>query len=357
MSHYTPMTPTVSVLMAVHDAEGTVRRAVESLQGQTMRNFELIVVDVGSTDDTTRLLRSLAERDVRLQVVRAQDCARSVALDIALGRARGAYVLVMDADGWADQTMLEDLVDLAQDESLELVIGGYSLSVGVGGGRMSQVDVAAEGEVFPTQVAFRTAAWRLFATGQLLPASAKLFSRAAIEGRGVRFSAQGSSDHAFVISFLRDVERVGVLGGTCYHLSRRLGALASAGAQALSYRALEDEHTALLDLYHHWLLDGDAASMEMLQNRYVEQLAGCIEGVCRLGSPVPASEQRKVVASMIDTDRAQLAASVARPHAPSARALLAPIRTHNAMLACVQTRLVSLLRRGAPAEMVPDTFL
>lgn len=357
MPHYTPTAPRVSVLMAVHDAEKTVRRAVESLQSQTLHNFELIVVDVDSSDDTPRLLSSLAERDMRIHVTSVGDCARSEALNLALERSCGSYLLVMDADGWADQTMLEELVDLAEEGSLELAIGGYSLSVGVRGGRMSQVDVSAARKVFPTQQAFRADAWRLFASGQLLPASAKLFLRSAVEERGVRFPADSASDHSFVIDFLRDVERVGVLGGTCYHLSRHLGTSELQDADTMCFRMIDDEHTALLDLYRHWLLDGDAASMDMLQSRYMEQLAGYIEGICRPGSSVSAAEQRKRVASIIDTDRAQLAASVAHPQAPSARALQAAIRARNAVLTYVQTRLISILRRGAVAEMVPDIFL
>ena len=42
--------------MAVHDAGATVRRCVESLQGQTLANFELVAVDAGSDDDTLRQL-------------------------------------------------------------------------------------------------------------------------------------------------------------------------------------------------------------------------------------------------------------------------------------------------------------
>ena len=126
MTHYTPTSPKVSVLMVSHDAEKTVRRAVESLQNQTFGNFELIVVDAGSTDETARLLSALADRDMRVSVAQAGECGRQDALNLALDRARGDYLLVFDADGWADPTMLEELA-AGQVGSLELVIGGFSL--------------------------------------------------------------------------------------------------------------------------------------------------------------------------------------------------------------------------------------
>ena len=83
--------------MSTHDAGGSVRRAIESIQNQTFRDFELIVVDAGSTDSTVRLLDSLAERDLRIQVVHADACNRQEALDLALERAGGRYLVVADA--------------------------------------------------------------------------------------------------------------------------------------------------------------------------------------------------------------------------------------------------------------------
>lgn len=121
------------------------------------------------------------------------------------------------------------------------------------------------------------------------------------------------------------------------------------------YRRLEEEHDALLALYRHWGLEGDAASMDMLQSRYVERLLGCIEGVCGKMSRLPSAEQRRIVATMIETDRAQVAASVAHPRGSAARAMLAPIRSKNAALVCVQTRLLSFVSPGI-ARVTPDLF-
>lgn len=343
--------------MASHDAEKTVRRCVESLTCQTLANFELIAVDAGSRDGTVRQLDALAERDMRISVARAEECSRVEALGLALARARGRYVLVMDDDGWADRTMLADLVGIAEEGALDLVIGGFSLALVTKGGRSLETVVSSEDdEVFATQHDFRSAAWRLFADGQLLPTCAKLFSRELADRARASDRPEGRYGHALVLSLLRDVERVGVLGGSCYHVERRLSGAPGGTAVQQGYRRLEEEHSALLGLYRHWGLEGDAASMEMLQSRYVEQLAMCIEAVCGRGSRVPAADQKGLVAEMIDTDRAQVAASVAHPRSNAVRALLAPIRSHNAALVCVQTRLLSLLRPGL-ADATPDLFV
>ena len=101
MANGTTRGPVVSVLMAVHDAEGYVRRAVESIQNQSLRELELIVVDAGSQDSTARVVEAMAERDLRIELVRADACSRQEALDVALERATGRYLSVVDADGFA----------------------------------------------------------------------------------------------------------------------------------------------------------------------------------------------------------------------------------------------------------------
>lgn len=343
--------------MATHDAGGSVRRAIESIQNQTLREFELIVVDAGSTDATLRLLDSLAERDLRIQVVHADACTRQEALDLALERASGRYLAVADADGCARPGMLAELVGLAEARSLDLAIGGMGLLLEGSAGRTSELELSAEALVFPTQHDFRASAWRLFATGELLPASAKLFRLDRVRELGLSFVSNVPFDHIFVIDYLRDVERVGVLDGVCYRVERLIAPFERRFARPEGYRLLEGEHAALIALYRHWGLEGDAASMEMLQSRYLERLVACVEGVCGGASGISSAEQRRTVGRIIGTAQAQLAASVAHPESNAARSMLAPIRSRNVTLVCAQARLLSLFRRGHAVWAMPDAFV
>ena len=95
-----PHTPGISVIMPAYNVDGYVRRAVESLQHQTFSDFELLVVDDGSTDRTGQILDSIADRDIRVTVYHRQNGGAPAARNYALDRARGTYVMFMDADDW-----------------------------------------------------------------------------------------------------------------------------------------------------------------------------------------------------------------------------------------------------------------
>src|SRR6478609_1964644 len=92
------MSPVVSVLMPVYNAQRYLTAAVESIRGQTFRDFEFIIVDDGSTDRSGEILRKFAAEDPRIKLISRPNTGYVVALNEALSCARGEFVARMDAD-------------------------------------------------------------------------------------------------------------------------------------------------------------------------------------------------------------------------------------------------------------------
>jgi glycosyltransferase involved in cell wall biosynthesis len=98
--------PNVSVLMPVRNGARWLREAIDSVLGQTLRDFELIVVDDGSTDDTPHLLSDVSRLDSRIRIFRQEASGLVDALNRGLAEARGSLVARLDAD---DRAMPERL--------------------------------------------------------------------------------------------------------------------------------------------------------------------------------------------------------------------------------------------------------
>jgi GT2 family glycosyltransferase len=93
------MPPTVSLLIPARNAAATLDQALGSIKAQTLADWEAVVVDDGSTDDTPRLLRAWARRDERIRVLRSPLQKGLVpSLNRALKAARGPVIARMDAD-------------------------------------------------------------------------------------------------------------------------------------------------------------------------------------------------------------------------------------------------------------------
>lgn len=106
--------PLVTVVMPVKDRADVVGRTIRSVQEQTHRHWELLVVDDASTDDTRARVSSLASHDVRIRLLDGPGNGVSSARNRALREASGEYVAFLDSDNeWTDnflETMLRAMV-------------------------------------------------------------------------------------------------------------------------------------------------------------------------------------------------------------------------------------------------------
>src|SRR5579864_7632696 len=85
-------TPLISVVMPVRDLRRYVTQAVDSVLGQTLGDFELLVVDDGSTDGTSEILAHYAKKDPRVRVLPGPANGISRAMNLAVAHARGSLV-------------------------------------------------------------------------------------------------------------------------------------------------------------------------------------------------------------------------------------------------------------------------
>lgn len=123
------MNPTVSVIVAVYNVEPYLSRCAESLASQTMREFEVILVDDGSTDSSGVMCEELARTDARFRAVHQNNGGLSDARNAGLAVARGEYVVFIDGDDWVEPTLLEDLLRAAVELSADVVVAGSIVDV------------------------------------------------------------------------------------------------------------------------------------------------------------------------------------------------------------------------------------
>lgn len=90
--------PAVSVLMTVYNGRQYLAQAVESVLSQTFGDFEFIVIDDGSTDGSTDVLRDFTARDGRIRLISRRNTGMTRALNEGIGVAQGRYIARMDAD-------------------------------------------------------------------------------------------------------------------------------------------------------------------------------------------------------------------------------------------------------------------
>lgn len=121
------MKPYFSVLIPTHNRERHIREAVDSVLAQTWSDYELFVIDDGSTDGTEK---TLARYGSRIHVVRQANQGPEVARNTAAAKARGDYLVFLDSDDLLYPQALETYANIIQSyDSLPLLIGSMNYFV------------------------------------------------------------------------------------------------------------------------------------------------------------------------------------------------------------------------------------
>ncbi len=112
MSQY----PAVSVIMPAYNAASTIAASIQSVQAQSLKNWELIIVDDGSSDETAKVAQTLAEADTRICVIQRCNRGPSAARNAGADLARGCVLAFLDADDFWSADRLSGMLKTFRDE-------------------------------------------------------------------------------------------------------------------------------------------------------------------------------------------------------------------------------------------------
>jgi len=116
--------PIVSVVMVVSNVERFLAEAIESILGQTFKEFEFVIVDFGSTDRSASIAASYAAKDRRIKLHEVAKCGLAEARSTACSLARGRYIAIMDADDVCLPERLKWEVEFLEKHPEVGVVGG-----------------------------------------------------------------------------------------------------------------------------------------------------------------------------------------------------------------------------------------
>ena len=127
MTETTSLAPLVSIIVPVYNVERYIKRCVDSLQGQTLQNIEIILVDDGSKDNSGRLCDEFAQQNSKIHVIHKQNAGQGLARNDGLNIAKGRYVLFIDSDDFIEPDTCEKLSDRMEREQADLCSFGYQI--------------------------------------------------------------------------------------------------------------------------------------------------------------------------------------------------------------------------------------
>src|SRR5208283_247078 len=126
MSDHPSVPVRVSVIIAAFNAAQYLHVAVRSVLRQTEQNFEVLIIDDCSRDDTWKIAQDFQKNDSRLRAYRMKkNGGQYAATNFALGLAHGEWAAILDADDWYDPSRLKTMIDKAQNANVSIVADNF----------------------------------------------------------------------------------------------------------------------------------------------------------------------------------------------------------------------------------------
>ena len=221
------MRPMVSIIVPIYNAEQYLRRCVDSILNQEYTDYELLLVNDGSTDASGDICEEYGDRDPRVIVIQKENTGVSDSRNRALDRARGKYLQFLDSDDWITPDATRLFVRAAEEYGCDMVISDFYRVVGE---RLSpKGDIEEEGvltrEEFAAHMMENPAD---FYYGVLWN---KLYRRDIVEEHNLRMDTDINwcEDFMFNLEYIRYAKVFYALHAPIYYYVKRKGSLASQG--------------------------------------------------------------------------------------------------------------------------------
>lgn len=119
------MSDKISVIIPAYNSQDTIERCLNSIQNQTYKNIEIIVVNDGSKDDTEKIVSDLQAEDNRIKLFSIPNGGVSNARNTGIDNATGDFITFVDSDDYIDQEMYQTLVDLTEEYNVQIAHCSY----------------------------------------------------------------------------------------------------------------------------------------------------------------------------------------------------------------------------------------
>ncbi len=134
----------ISVVVPVYNAEKYLLRCVQSIQNQTYKNLEIILVDDGSPDNCPSMCDEFAKADNRIKVIHKENGGQGLARNDGMNIATGEYITFVDSDDWVALDHIENLYKALKKANAEMVIGNHTRAFANGERQIKQLSLKKE---------------------------------------------------------------------------------------------------------------------------------------------------------------------------------------------------------------------
>lgn len=212
--------PAISVIIPVYNSEETVEACVESILNQTLADYEIILINDGSIDNSGELCKQFALLDFRVKYFELANGGLAAARNFGLSKAEGEYIAFVDSDDFLEEYALEFMLEKADSTNCDIVLCGYYRQCGKAFKEIKTENVSLNAHNINNYLA------ELKYKNLIDPVWNKLYRRSFIEKSGVLMpEGEIFEDTYFNLSLLPFNPKIEVFDACFYNYTSNFGSI------------------------------------------------------------------------------------------------------------------------------------
>lgn len=250
----------VSVLVPCYNAEKYIESTILSVLNQTYPDFELIIVDDGSSDNSRNVVKSFLKEDDRIQYYYQSNKGMCATRNVAIGFAKGEYYLFLDNDDTIDPTFIEDRYSFLADNREYGLCGGDILKIN------SNNELLDNGQIYFGPSENLVEEILLYDIKVMSIPSNLLIRRDVLEDNNIKFNALLSSagDRYFLLELAKVTKCANIKAAPVRYRIHN-----SSMSSTLSQKLLDDFKLYILLLIKNDLIPSNIKNMSLSKNYYM----------------------------------------------------------------------------------------
>lgn len=265
----------ISVIVPVYNAELYLHRCIDSILKQTYQEFEVILIDDGSKDDSGAICDEYANKDARVHVIHKENGGVSAARNTGIQEARGSYISFVDSDDYLLEDMFEKLIFCAEQCRSDIVLCEYNILRGNGVVESVKLDFhnSYENEqeireefLFSYYKEYRAGIYCLWN---------KLFKKSIIINYEIGFDTclRRGEDAWFVFQYLRYCKRVDFIAKPyyCYYQNE----------ESIMHKTYDDQYEKWVDMRKRLLKENESLNFDIDYKLFYKDFLYKVSVYCR----------------------------------------------------------------------------
>lgn len=289
----------ISIVMPVYNSEKQLEKSIESVLQQTDGNWELIIVNDGSTDGTAEICEGLARKDQRIKVYHIQNHGPADARNVGVYYAGGLYTIFLDSDDRLAPRSIETLRKAVETEDYEIVFYGYTHDTYAGEEKKSSVKTVMRADTFRRNGEFKKVYEELDQKGMTHPVWNKMFLTEFLKDNVILFPSGIfiSEDFIFNLTAYTLAQRILIIEDVLYqYISRESGSITTSFRKN-KIKEMESVYDKSYRLMENW----QPKHLNKINNEFLGNISVYVNSLYKPDCPLSEEEKREVLAEIFQS--------------------------------------------------------